>query len=325
MRIKELRGKIYMTCTACMSVWADGLSWANANPDRMTLMPNEADHSIVLSCQVTDLAILNDLRTLEQLRECCPDKQYYVSGCLAMRDDIELPNWINRLETPRHDYQVIHDKTLVDFEAPFWLNFKDGGRGDLFRDMYPLRIGRGCSNKCTYCTINKTRGGYAEYSPKMLEGEFRQQEDVLLVADSPSVRQIEDWCDTATRYNKPISIRNVEPSVTVKCQYALERLAENGLLKIYHCPVQSNDKSVLLDMRRNVADTFGSIQVCQNLKSWGTYIATNVITHYKEFDQDLTDIYTVYDYVSWNPYWNGVWDRKEAEKRWDKYLREEKT
>jgi ribosomal protein S16 len=27
-----------------------------------------------------------------------------------------------------------------------------------------------------------------------------------------------------------------------------------------------------------------------------------------------------YDYVSWNPLWNGKWDRKLAEERFEKYL-----
>jgi hypothetical protein len=56
--IENLEGKIYMTCSACMSVWADGLSWANAHPERITKNPAEADNIAVLSCQVTDLAVL---------------------------------------------------------------------------------------------------------------------------------------------------------------------------------------------------------------------------------------------------------------------------
>jgi len=31
----------------------------------------------------------------------------------------------------------------------------------------------------------------------------------------------------------------------------------------------------------------------------------------------------MFDYVSWNPYWDGIWDRQKAEERYKKYIEED--
>ena len=324
--INKLKGKIYFTCTACMSVWADALSWANKHKDRITKNPEEADNIVVLSCQVTDLAVLNDLTTIEKLQGKYKGKKYFISGCLAKRMDVELPSNIERLEMPRENYQFIYDRSLINFEKPFWIrDFEEGGgeyeQGHLFRNMYPLRIGKGCPFNCTYCTIRITRGKFEKYDVyEKLIKEFLEFDNILLTADSPTVKQVKDWCGISSQYKKPISIRNVEPSVVIHCKEALLDLAKRGLLKVFHSPIQSNNKDVLSDMNRNIKSTFETIELARELKEKGVFIATNIIIDYKGFKQDLTDIYELYDYVSWNPYWDGKWDRKKAEERFEKYI-----
>jgi len=88
-----------------MSIWADALSWANGNLHRVVKDPAEADNIIIMSCQVTDPAILHDIRMAEQYHSEHPNAKIFVSGYLAAREDIELPDFISRLETPRCDYQ----------------------------------------------------------------------------------------------------------------------------------------------------------------------------------------------------------------------------
>ena len=324
-KIENLEGKTYMTCSACMSVWADGLSWANAHKDKVTKKPEDAENIVVLSCQVTDLAILNDLRIIEKYKKIYPSKKYFVSGCLSKKLNVELPDFIERLETPRESYEFILDKSLVNFEKPFWV--KDFGRkkgefeqGNLFRNMYPLRIGKGCTNKCTYCTIRITRGDFEQYHASKLEEEFLAFDDILLVADSPTVEQIKEWYKLAKKHNKGFSIRNVEPSVTVRCKDELIDLAESGLLKVYHSPIQSDNPAVLRDMHRSINDAIETMEISRILKQNGVYIATNIIIDYKDFNQDFSKIYGLYDYVSWNPLWDNVWDIKKAEERFEKYL-----
>lgn len=325
MNANNLEGKVYMTSAACMSVWADALSWANKHPEKTTLNPEEANNLVVLSCQVTDLAILNDFKTIERLRDNNPNKNYFISGCLAKREDIPMPDLVQRLETPREPYQFIEDRTLIDFEKPFWVkDFKeedgDYKQGHLFRNMYPLRIGKGCPNKCTYCTIRITRGDFQAYEADRLEEEFLKFDDVLLVADSPTVSQVKEWTEITQKHNKPFSIRNVEPSITVRCKDELLETSAKGLIKVYHSPIQSNDPAVLKDMNRSVKDTLETIEIAKQLKQQGTYIATNIIIDYKDFKEDFTDVYNIYDYVSWNPLWDGKWDRNKAEQRFEKYI-----
>jgi tRNA A37 methylthiotransferase MiaB len=308
-----------------MSVWADGLSWANAHTDAITKDPAEAENIIVLSCQVTDLAVLNDLRTIEKYHSLYPDKKYFISGCLAKREDIELPAFAERLETPRENYQFINDRRLVNFEKPFWTpNFNqqdpDKSDGHLFRDMYPLRISKGCPKKCSYCTIRITRGDFEKLETDLLEKEFLKFDDILLIADSPTAGQLKQWYGIAMKHQKPFSIRNVEPSVTVACAQELDDLAGNGLLKVFHSPVQSSNIEVLQDMRRSVEATLETMDIARALKDKGVYVATNIIIDYKNFSQDFRKIYAFYDYVSWNPLWDGVWNRAKAEERFDKYI-----
>lgn len=312
----DLDGTVFASCSACMALYAEFLSWANANKSRVVKDPDEADNIIVLSCQVTDLAILNDLRTAEKFY----NKKVFISGCLARRFDIELPSWVARLDNLKSDGTFIEDKSLIRFEKPFWVedfkeNKSDLTNGNLFRDKYPFRIGVGCSQKCTYCSIRYTRGD--PYQLISLD-EFSMADNIVLIADSPSVEQVEFWIDKAISLGKRISIRNIEPHVFLKTFESIRKLAESGLLHILHCPVQASSKEVLDDMGRSYR------AVCEVLEKIylldGVIKATNIIVDYKDYDNDFDDIYRVFDYVSWNPYWDGIWDRSKAEEKFLKYF-----
>jgi hypothetical protein len=73
-------------------------------------------------------------------------------------------------------------------------------------------------------------------------------------------------------------------------------------------------------MRRSVEATLETMDIARALKDKGVYVATNIIIDYKNFSQDFRKIYAFYDYVSWNPLWDGVWNRAKAEERFDKYI-----
>jgi len=192
---EDIEGLIFTTCTACMSIYSEFLSWANAHKDRFTMNPQIADNIIVLSCQVTDLAVLNDICHLEKFIRTFPDKHFFIGGCLARRFDIELPDGVKRLENIKKDYQLIDETWMVDFADPFWVNefdeystdeMKDG---HLFRNMYSLRIGVGCKGKCKYCTIRTTRGSYYELNES--DAEFKIiDKDIVLISDNPTAEQI---------------------------------------------------------------------------------------------------------------------------------------
>ena len=226
----------------------------------------------------------------------------------------------------RCTYQPIHDKNLVEFAKPFWIKYfeeteDEFSQGNLFRNKYPLRIGKGCSFNCTYCTIRITRGKHEQYDiDERLISEFLAFKDVVLIADSPTAKQIKDWCLLAVEKNKPISIRNIEPQIAMECKDDIYFATVNGALEIFHCPIQSNNAAVLADMQRNVKATLEVIELSKLLHSFGVKTATNIITDYKDFPNDFAEIYQIYDYVSENPYWDGKWDRVKAESRFQKYI-----
>lgn len=335
---------IYAMSTACMSVTSDMQSWASARMSKNVTFTevNKPGHNnviIVLGCQVTDLAILNDIMMVERLHAENPNASVYVGGCLAYRFDIQLPEYANRLTATRAIYQPItaNGKKAVHWAAPFWVekgefehNTGDFDPGRLFRNCYPLKIGAGCNNKCKYCTIRDTRGEGYEADAYLQVKEFIENPNVVLISDSPTAKQLNDWCDIALRYKKTFSIRNVEPFVAMQCMDKLMEVAEAKLLKVLHCPIQSNDKKLLSIMGRNPDVTTEFIIQAQKLRQLGVKVATNIIIDYtvknndgsSEFFSNMPTEFLDknFDYWSWNPYFDGHWDRKKAEERWKKYI-----
>jgi len=317
----DLHGAIFCSCAACMSIYSEFLTWANTFTSEMTKSPEKAKNIVVLSCQVTDLAVLNDLRTLELYMEKYPGRNYFVGGCLARRFDIALPKGVKRLDALFVDNTIIKDFEFVKYEKPFWVkDFTDDGieldDGHLFRKMYPLRIGVGCKNKCTYCTIRVTRGDYREIP--FSRNEFLKNEDVLLIADSPTSYQIIEWCGSALVNRKQISIRNIEPKTVVKIASDILRLAQEGLLKYFHSPIQHTNKKALLQMGRNPDDASFTIAFSKLLRALNVITATNIIVDYMGYGNPSLN--SEFDYVSWNPFWDGVWDREKAERRFVHYF-----
>jgi tRNA A37 methylthiotransferase MiaB len=330
--IEDVEGTFYFVCEACLSIYADTLSWCNAYPERVSKYADQTDNIVILSCQVTDLSILNDLNKAKLYHEKYPEKIIWISGCLAEREDIILPDYCNRLHQPRKNYQRIIDNTMVYFDDPFWVkNFvqyqkDDFKSGNLFRYHYPLRIGKGCNFNCTYCSIKKCRGQYEEYNnynsvDELLYTYKYVNKNIVLVADSPTVEQMKYWIKIVKDNNIKISIRNIEPQITMKIKDELVDIARLGLLNIFHCPVQSSDIEVLKDMGRHVDDTISYINVLSKvLKENGVKLATNIIIDYKNYLNNFSQIYNIFDVVSWNPYWDGKFDMNNAQIRWTKYI-----
>lgn len=326
-QIDDLKGKIYCKCTACLGIYTDFLSWAQLNKDRIANTPESANCVIVLGCQVTDLAILNDLNHAEAIKH----DNIFIGGCLSQRFDIPLPEKYKRLDVVRIENQPIVDFSLVDYAKPFWVSdFEEStdnlAQGNLFRNYYPLKIGAGCTGKCKYCTIRDTRGDYYALDAFLQVAEFLNNENVVLISDSPTVRQINDWCNLSEHYNKKISIRNIEPQTLIACTNYLTVLARKGLLDIIHCPIQSNDIELIEAMGRNSVSTLYAIDFMNLLRQYGVRIATNIIIDYTDDkgnfypNSDFDFLNSKFDYVSWNPYFDGVWDKEKALDRWNKYF-----
>ena len=284
--IEELEGSLYVVSTACMSIYSEFLSWANVNRERFVKYPSEADNVIVLGCQVTDLAVLNNIKHLKDLSDEHKPSQLFMGGCVAKRFDIPVESFgAYRLNNVKCDYQHLNDLSLIDYAPPFWVkDFREDDSqdndGHLFRHMYPLRVGVGCSGKCSYCTIRITRGSHYELETEKLVKEFLSFPNVVLIADSMSVQQVKDWCDIAYKYGKEISFRNMEPHIAVACEDELIKISKVSLLPILHVPVQSLNKDVLKDMQRDYDSVIGYLALAQILRIWKTTIATNVIVDF---------------------------------------------
>ena len=186
------------------------------------------------------------------------------------------------------------------------------------------------NGKCKYCTIRHTRGDNYERIPEEQTEEFLNHEHVVLTSDSPTVSQVKAWCKIAKECNKEISIRNIEPQNLIQCREELFELANNHLLDIVHCPVQSFDPELLKAMNRNVSATNQAIKVLHELREKEVITATNIIIDYTVDGKlypnyDRKKLQENFDYYSWNPYFDGNFDMDRAKQRFKKYITKEKV
>lgn len=319
---ENLPRPVYIECAACLSVYSEWWEWAEDHADRITRNPAGAASIVVLGCQVTDLAVLNDFRTAERLATIYPSATVYMGGCLARRFDIPMP-WgrVVLVDDGRMVPTRLRDRTLVHWQAPFWIeDFAEDGtqlRGNQFRAAYPIRVGRGCKGKCAFCTINATRGQYQEYT--LDKAALAENPGAVLVGDSPTTAQVETALQAALELGASLAIRNIEPSVALATQISAVKAAEVGVLWAWHCPIQSTNPGVVVRMRRNAQDMSSVLALSLALRSYGVWTATNVIWDFIPGDRS-DDAAKYFDHVAWNPYWDGKWDRVGAERRWAEYL-----
>lgn len=358
--IESKYDKVLIASAACLSVTSDAWSYTGVygaeNPAKfVSIMEFASEYYmdkgeksfavIVLGCQVTDLSILNDIRTAEMYKNKYSKADIFMGGCLGQRFDIELPEFIKRVDVFRNEKcsDIERGKNIVNWENPFWVDSNEFelmrnnpySEGNLFRDSYPLKIGAGCHGKCKYCTIRDTRGQSYEANVKDFESELRHVPSgrgIVIVSDSPTVNQMFDLYDIAMRNSRVISIRNIEPDVATNCDVRAKLLimASKGLLEVFHCPIQSNNPEVLKAMNRNVEATMKAIYLMQDLRKMGVIVATNVIINYRVVNEDGTStlypnldikwLNSNFDYWVWNPYFDGKWDIEKAKKRFEYYI-----
>ena len=84
----------------------------------------------------------------------------------------------------------------------------------------------------------------------------------------------------------------------------------------------------------NFDSTFKAIELMDSLRDRGVIVATNIIIDYPvitnkqdgttaieiRHNMDIEWLNNHFDYWSWNPYFDGKWDRENAEKRFRYYL-----
>ena len=62
------------------------------------------------------------------------------------------------------------------------------------------------------------------------------------------------------------------------------------------------------------------MRIVRDLKSKGVFVATNIIIDYGDCENKFGAVYELFDYVTWNPYWDGDWNAEKAQERWDFYF-----
>jgi len=97
-------------------------------------------------------------------------------------------------------------------------------------------------------------------------------------------------------------------------------MAKKGLLDTIHIPIQSTNNEVLMDMGRETMPVFDILTfLIPSMKKAGVFTATNIIIDYKDYPNNM-DVYDIFDYVSYNPYWNNIWNIDKAKNRYNYYL-----
>lgn len=325
--INDIKGPIKIECSACMSVYADAYSWAVSHMHRI----GDGNSIIILGCQVTDISILN---VFKRAVECLKTyENVYISGCLAHRFDIPFPAGVKRLMPFSSDtYIGSISENIISINDPFWINPADYNPqgvmtpGRIFRGVNAVRLSRGCDGHCSYCTIIHTRGDRKEFP--LSYDVFAENDELLLIADSPSIRSLSAATDYACRHNTKLQMRNLEPIMLgtgSPLRHHFETLLDRNLLSVMHAPLQSLNPTIITHMRRSLSHTEDAFSYMQYLRSRGVKIATNLIIDYPIDgtiieDDTLSKITPLFDYVSWNPLWDNVWDEARAIERDKRYF-----
>ena len=330
--------RVFISCAACLTVFTETLKWANDKDlkkfnIKITYFPEDADVIIVLGCQVTDLAILNDFHILDNYMKKYPNKEYYIGGCVAQRPDIDsINNSVNRIGHLISLRSTSFNKNLVFWEKPFWIKDYNitNTKGNLFRYDNHIQVGRGCHGKCKFCSIKTTRGKAAQVPFDIIKFEMKYYADknkpITFVADTISYNQIKETANIAIENNQIVSYRNIEPQVLVKSFDILYNLAIRGFLHTIHSPIQSLNSDILTDMNRDVDASLESLKLMNKFNEIGVYTATNIIINYKDFKENSTysDLVlnknNIYNHVAINPYWDGIWDYNKALQRYKRYI-----
>ena len=123
--IESKYDKVLIASAACLSVTSDAWSYTGVygaeNPAKFVSITEFASEYymdkgeksfavIVLGCQVTDLSILNDIRTAEMYKNKYSKADIFMGGCLGQRFDIELPISEDRLFF--YEY-IIHSRGIL--------------------------------------------------------------------------------------------------------------------------------------------------------------------------------------------------------------------
>jgi len=363
-QIEEIESNKYIACAACISVYADAALWTASRGSEVKAIsvhnnPSAPISLIVLGCQVTDLAVLNTLKIAAQLKRDLAlggsKDEVYIGGCLGSRLDIpmEYQGETFKRVAPFSDTNRPFVPEKVSWRYPYWADSRadykkstseDGWR---FRDLYPIVTSRGCTKKCTYCTVRDLRphtfykdlvdisniGKLSSLFKKLKKSSART---LLLTADSPSGEEIITWLDIIRNENSlfkndessnnlfDVALRNVEPSVFVRIADELKNDIQNGLISALHVPIQSIKQNIIEDMNGNWDASKETIKIVKSIKSvFPTFpIYTNIIIDYKGMDTfaDYQAVAKIFDSVSWNPYWDGKWDINKAKARWKNYI-----
>lgn len=306
--------KIFIYNCACLTIHTEVLGWANKNKNLIVTDPSQATIIIVLGCQVTDIAILNDTLTAEEMRLKYPQTTVFIGGCLGQRFDI--PVGFPRVDLLEADYEPIVDNFLITWQPPFWDAEEDFLRIGV--EAY-IRVGKGCHGKCSYCTIRETRKEYKVLDMFELGDQIEELGSeycyIVPTCDTLSSTQIRQLLHTT----EELFLRNVEPSTLIKSTQDIVEMCEFGNLVGIHVPIQSLNSKVLESMNRNPDHVYESLFFLKWLKEkYHVKIATNIISGFDNIIggyEPKIDIYKLFDHVAVNPYWDGVWDRQKAETR----------
>lgn len=319
---ENLKKNIFIVSATCLTSHTEILSWANCNRDRIVREPFIADNIVIQGCCRNDMAVLKAMKILDYYRKEYVGGRVFLTGCLAKRMDIKLPKNVHRLVPLVRDSEYIKDRTLVRNEdiMPEW--------GKLFTAFYPLRIGSGnirTTNACDGRSIkmgNKVLDCGDDAKRNLLNEIAYFDKTPALVCDRPRRSQLESWLKTSVYNSVPIAIYNaeIEELIDKDIERLLLAAARHRTLRALHCQFRSASAQVLFHFNVNVSKAYRVLDLIKKLRNHQVFCAADGVVHYKHIkDNTKLTLNHVFDYVRWEPYWNGKWNQSLAESRYKMY------
>ncbi|MCL2621561.1 MAG: hypothetical protein FWD32_00825 [Firmicutes bacterium] len=328
--IDDIKGTIYFVSQRCHLRVSEMSQWISNNPKRVVDDIEHADNIIMMACQATNYEIYNMLTRIKRLMTKFFDKSIYLTGCLAQRFDVQLfakrMTFINPHKSGNYDmdkdFHNTTDIALTDYISTIYTEDNYNYNSDLFVNAgaaTPILVSRGCFNKCSYCTIRKCVGEYIEFPPEGNRLEcFMKSRHVLLDGDCIK-SSVTPWLELALKHKKYTSISNIDHTAVVANFELLKKLAEQKMLVMIYCAIQSLDEKILKAMNRDYQSTKKAVELMQELRKFGTIFSTDIIIDfpvdgviYKNYDKELYD--KLFDVCHLNIFSSSQYNEEETKK-----------
>jgi MiaB/RimO family radical SAM methylthiotransferase len=261
---------------------------------------DDCETILLNTCCVTEEKIVASKAGIDFARAQGKGKRIILFGCLATlplpglrREDLICigPKNLGELDTHFPHHTSVHDIRIHQLSPDLYQPGQGLGYGDYF-----IMIAQGCSNRCSYCNIKRSKGEVrsepaATILPQIRNGLSLGVQEFALVADDCAsyghdlgtdlAQLIEEMFTAAPGFR--LKLGYVYPQFLLSHFHGLQALLATGRIRYVNIPVQSGSARILELMNRRypikeVMEAVGQLREVAPGTTFCTHILINFPT-----------------------------------------------